>query len=286
MKWLYYTVLLLACCRMAGCGSDKDSVSVLPSDPPAPEEPEYVDPTAGFKEVGPYGSMEDMIPDEHPDSEFSQCYYNYFCLCNKSSHTLTVAVSSKWKNIGGFLRPGTKYTRNFGQEVFGTYRDGPIESFDDIRSISVIYDKNVSDDPINADFFHTVSERYLFPSEDDFTGTIGDENEWIFEKFTDRRLRWVYIFTDEDYDRAKAMYDERMETYLAQRDTFALYDFFNEMTPDLRSTPRDQSAWVLEEFPDRPNAVRWTYRITDKDYKEAVRQTLERWADRDEEEKA
>lgn len=97
MKWLYYTVLLLACCRMAGCGSDKDSVSVLPSDPPAPEEPEYVDPTAGFKEVGPYGSMEDMIPDEHPDSEFSQCYYNYFCLCNKSSHTLTVAVSSKWK---------------------------------------------------------------------------------------------------------------------------------------------------------------------------------------------
>ena len=93
------------------------------------------------------------------------------------------------------------------------YRDGPIESFDDIRSISVIYDKNVSDDPINADFFHTVSERYLFPSEDDFTGTIGDENEWIFEKFTDRRLRWVYIFTDEDYDRAKAMYDERMANY-------------------------------------------------------------------------
>lgn len=212
MKWLYYTVLLLACCRMAGCGSDKDSVSVLPSDPPAPEEPEYVDPTAGFKEVGPYGSMEDMIPDEHPDSEFSQCYYNYFCLCNKSSHTLTVAVSSKWKNIGGFLRPGTKYTRNFGQEVFGTYRDGPIESFDDIRSIRVIYDKIVSD-PIEADFFHTVSERYLFPSEDDFAGTIGDENEWIFEKFTDRRLRWVYIFTDEDYDRAKAMYDERMANY-------------------------------------------------------------------------
>ena len=32
----------------------------------------------------------------------------------------------------------------------------------------------------------------------------------------------------------------------------------------------------------RTKAVRWTYRITDKDYKEAVRQTLERWADRDE----
>lgn len=26
MKWLYYTVLLLACCRMAGCGSDKDGI--------------------------------------------------------------------------------------------------------------------------------------------------------------------------------------------------------------------------------------------------------------------
>ena len=50
----------------------------------------------------------------------------------------------------------------------------------------------------------------------------------------------------------------------------------------MSGTPRDQSAWVLEEFPDRPNAVRWTYQITDKDYKEAVRQTLERWADRDE----
>lgn len=53
------------------------------------------------------------------------------------------------------------------------------------------------------DFFYSISERYLFPSEDDFAGTIGDENEWIFEKFTDRRLRWVYIFTDEDYDRPK-----------------------------------------------------------------------------------
>ena len=68
-------------------------------------------------------------------------------------------------------------------------------------------------------------------------------------------------------------------------DTCAQYSFFEPMTESQRGTPRDQSAWVFEEFPDRPNAVRWTYRITDKDYKEAVRQTLERWADRDEEEK-
>lgn len=84
------------------------------------------------------------------------------------------------ENIGGFLRPGTKYTRNFGQEVFGTYRDGPIESFDDIKSIKVVYDEYL-DDVANMDFFYSISERYLFPSEDDFTGTIGDENEWIFE---------------------------------------------------------------------------------------------------------
>ena len=58
-------------------------------------------------------------------------------------------------------------------------------------------------------------------------------------------------------------------------DTCAQYSFFDPMTESQRGTPRDQSAWVL--------AVRWTYRITDKDYKEAVRQTLERWADRDEE---
>ena len=66
-------------------------------------------------------------------------------------------------------------------------------------------------------------------------------------------------------------------------DTCAQYSFFDPMTESQRGTPRDQSAWVLEEFPDCPTAVRWTYRITDKDYKEAVRQTLERWADRDEE---
>lgn len=70
---------------------------VLPSDPPAPEEPEYVEPDGriqGSRTLGKYGGYDSC---EHPDSEFSQCYYNYFCLCNKSSHTLTVAVSSKEK---------------------------------------------------------------------------------------------------------------------------------------------------------------------------------------------
>lgn len=39
-------------------------------------------------------------------------------------------------------------------------------------------------------------------------------------------------------------------------DTCAEYSFFDPMTEAQRGTPRDQSAWVLEEFPDRPNAVR------------------------------
>ena len=60
-------------------------------------------------------------------------------------------------------------------------------------------------------------------------------------------------------------------------DTCAEYSFLEPMT--------DPEAWVFEEFPDKPNAVRWTFRITEREYEEAVRQTLERWADRDEEEK-
>lgn len=67
-------------------------------------------------------------------------------------------------------------------------------------------------------------------------------------------------------------------------DTCAEYSFLEPMTEELRGTPRDPEAWVFEEFPDKPNAVRWTFRITEREYEEAVRQTLERWADRDEEE--
>ena len=45
------------------------------------------------------------------------------------------------------------------------------------------------------------------------TGVEWHQNLLNLRKFTDRRLRWVYIFTDEDYNRAKAMYDERMANY-------------------------------------------------------------------------
>ena len=95
-------------------------------------------------------------------------------------------------------------------------------------------------------------------------------------EFVDANMSMEELMKTEDPDR-----NYRLVSY--RDDTCAMYSFFEPMTESQRGTPRDQSAWVLEEFPDRPNAVRWTYRITDKDYKEAVRQTLERWADRDEE---
>ena len=104
------------------------------------------------------------------------------------------------------------YDREQNIPVISDKKFSALIGIDDIKSIKVVYDEYL-DDVANMDFFYSISERYLFPSEDDFTGTIGDENEWIFEKFTDRRLRWVYIFTDEDYDRAKAMYDERMANF-------------------------------------------------------------------------
>ena len=97
-------------------------------------------------------------------------------------------------------------------------------------------------------------------------------------EFVDANMSMEELMKTEDPDR-----NYRLVSY--RDDTCAMYSFFEPMTEAQHGTPRDQSAWVLEEFPDRPNAVRWTYRITDKDYKEAVRQTLERWADRDEEEK-
>lgn len=65
-------------------------------------------------------------------------------------------------------------------------------------------------------------------------------------------------------------------------DTCAMYSFFEPTITSETPTPRDQSQWVFEKVDE--NSVRWTYRITNGDHDEAVRQTLERWADRDEEE--
>ena len=65
-------------------------------------------------------------------------------------------------------------------------------------------------------------------------------------------------------------------------DTMALYSFYEGLEYDSpRATPKDPARWTFERFSDY--RVRWTYRITNEDHDEAVRQTLERWADRDEE---
>ena len=102
-----------------------------------------------------------------------------------------------------------------------------------------------------------------------------DDNDMVIKDL--KALAFVELFFDPPHSSERWVDDEL--------DPCARYSFFDPMTETQRGTPRDQSAWVLEEFPDRPNAVRWTYRITEGEYEEAVRQTLERWADRDEEEK-
>ena len=67
-------------------------------------------------------------------------------------------------------------------------------------------------------------------------------------------------------------------------ETMALYSFYEGLEYDSpRATPKDPARWTFERFSDY--RVRWTYRITNEDHDEAVRQTLERRADRDEEEK-
>lgn len=52
-----------------------------------------------------------------------------------------------------------------------------------------------------------------------------------------------------------------------------------EMTYTPKKTPKDPSQWKFEKFSD--HSVRWTYRVTNADYDEAVRQTEERWAEKD-----
>lgn len=66
-------------------------------------------------------------------------------------------------------------------------------------------------------------------------------------------------------------------------DTMARYSFYDGLEYNSRTaTPKDPARWTFEQFSDR--RVRWTYRITNEDRDEAVRQTLERWAKKDDEE--
>ncbi|MDE7069748.1 MAG: hypothetical protein K2O63_04425 [Alistipes sp.] len=66
-------------------------------------------------------------------------------------------------------------------------------------------------------------------------------------------------------------------------DTMARYSFYDGLEYDSRTaTPKDPARWTFEQFSD--HRVRWTYRITNEDRDEAVRQTLERWAKKDDEE--
>ena len=63
------------------------------------------------------------------------------------------------------------------------------------------------------------------------------------------------------------------------QDTCAMY-VFTALDPNSpKKSPKDPSQWKFEKFSD--HSVRWTYRVTNADYDEAVRQTEERWAEKD-----
>ena len=82
--------------------------------------------------------------------------------------------------------------------------------------------------------------------------------------------------------RKKGVPDRNYRLVSYRDDTCAMYSFFDPMTELQRGTPRDQLQWVSEKVDG--NSVRWTYRITNGDHDEAVRQTLERWAEKEDEE--
>ena len=63
------------------------------------------------------------------------------------------------------------------------------------------------------------------------------------------------------------------------QDTCAMYVFTALEPNSPKKTPKDPSQWKFEKFSDL--SVRWTYRVTNADYDEAVRQTEERWAEKD-----
>ena len=61
-------------------------------------------------------------------------------------------------------------------------------------------------------------------------------------------------------------------------DTCATYGFSKLEPNSPKATPLDPAQWTVERFND--HRIRWTYKATNADREEAVRQTLERWADK------
>ena len=61
-------------------------------------------------------------------------------------------------------------------------------------------------------------------------------------------------------------------------DTCATYGFSKLEPNSPKATPLDPTQWKVERFND--HRIRWTYKVTNADREEAVRQTLERCADK------
>ena len=117
--------------------------------------------------------------------------------------------------------------------------------------------------------------RQVEPKERELHFDRWEPNEEEKPEFVDANMSMEELMKTEDPDR-----NYRLVSY--RDDTCAMYSFFDPMTELQRGTPRDQLQWVSEKVDG--NSVCWTYRITNGDHDEAVRQILERWAEKEDEE--
>lgn len=106
-----------------------------------------------------------------------------------------------------------------------------------------------------------------------------DPNFVLMQSFKDMGLEWIEFFVN-------APTQEEMKEISKYRsldkdlDTLAKYEFYDGIYPVNYplATPKDYTQWTFEKITD--HRVRWTYRFTNEDRWEAVRQTLERWKDK------
>lgn len=146
-----------------------------------------------------------MVSQESPDPDI---FYTYFCLCNASDHKIDVMLAFHgeygYKVMGWVIDHGEKFTGRL--ETFKSKgAAGLISSFTPILArLEVYYDVD-NDEYGNIKYPSGIDERYSDFTQRFKTRQICDQGQWIYEEFTPRRARWTYIFTNEDYERAKMM---------------------------------------------------------------------------------
>lgn len=157
-----------------------------------------------------------------------------------------------------------------------------------------------SDDPLPEKVFQDVNK-----TAEDYIGELNPNLYYNFFRFQNDSDHTLYWGINTKFSTIMGLYYCRpgqqatdlitMEYYLPApddlpdwrvpnefQDTCAMYVFTALEPNSPKKTPKDPSQWKFEKFSD--HSVRWTYRVTNADYDEAVRQTEERWAEKDDEE--